>query len=577
MIMNSILGFEAGAVGKKTVVSSQGAEKTTKFSDFTDALDASDSGEAAIAASVDTDTPQSDSSQETEISVEVEIETEAAVTSGDGDLSVVDFSGTSESETAESHSAPIVQAATAAANDPVGGGRDNTRLADVKAVDPSLAPDKSAQGADLPSTSSRSALAAIPEKTTPSALAEAEKHTVPGKQTGEAGAPQLSETRSPAQSSGETVLSSEQVAVKPDQAAESTKTEGRRQASVSRPVSAEAPVVPVAAASQANAEALEQVVQRSSRLMHAETGPATEAATKTVMAALQGQADSSERHKASPRAGLNLDVSVADPLTGRKTSAGQTGLLGTTVGSTVAATGDAKIDVAQAISEPPDVKADTDAEVPVDSGKSEASAKNPYDVRATGSMPQQPALVTSLSQLSLMAGANASIGLETGPFSGAIEMTHEVPGLSQLLTEATIGTSATHRSELPRMVAAQVAEAFAAKGEQKVEVSLNPQELGRVSMRVVTSETGITMVIQTERPETGDLMRRHIHELAEEFREMGYEDISFEFSGGQGDGGQSEDQSGGGTANADALHMAELAEPATQNLQLGAAGVDMRV
>lgn len=57
------------------------------------------------------------------------------------------------------------------------------------------------------------------------------------------------------------------------------------------------------------------------------------------------------------------------------------------------------------------------------------------------------------------------------------------------------------------MVAAQLAEAFAAKGEQKVEVSLNPQELGHVKMRVVASETGITMIIQTERPETGDLMR----------------------------------------------------------------------
>lgn len=576
MIMNSILGFEAGAVGKKSAVSSQDAEKTAKFSDFTDALDAADSGEPAVATSVDTDAPQSDSSQEAEITVEVEIETEGAVASGDAEFSAVDMSGPSESKTAETHTAPIVQvatAATAASDDAVGRGHENVPSADVKAVDPSIAPDKSAQGADLPSASSRSALAAIPEKTSPAALVEAEKNTVPVKPTGEAEAPQLSETRAPAQTGGQTALSPEQVAVKPDQAADSTKTEGPRQTSVSRPANVEAPVVPVAAASQANTESLEQVVQRSSGVAHVETGQATEAATKTVVGAVQGQADSSERKKATPRAGLNHDVLAGDPLAGRKTSAGPTG----PVAPAVAATGGAKIDVAQANVEPRDAEADIDVEVPVANGKSETRAKSPYDVRVTGSMPQQPAPVTSISQLSLMAGANASAGFETGSFSSALDMTHEMPGLSQLLTEATIGTSATHRAELPRMVATQMAEAFAAKGEQKVEVSLNPQELGRVSMRVVTSETGITMVIQTERPETGDLMRRHIHELAEEFREMGYEDISFEFSGGQADDGQSGDQPGGGTANADALHMAELAEPVTQNLQLGAAGVDMRV
>lgn len=167
--------------------------------------------------------------------------------------------------------------------------------------------------------------------------------------------------------------------------------------------------------------------------------------------------------------------------------------------------------------------------------------------------------------------------------AGTLGLTSETPGLTQLLTEASIGTHGAHRPEAPRMIAAQMAEAFAAKGEQKVEVSLNPQELGQVKMRVVASETGITMIIQTERPETGDLMRRHIHELAEEFRRMGYEDISFEFSGGQaGAGHPGDDADGGsglsgGTAETRGSDATDAGDAATQNLRLGAAGVDMRV
>lgn len=198
------------------------------------------------------------------------------------------------------------------------------------------------------------------------------------------------------------------------------------------------------------------------------------------------------------------------------------------------------------------------------------------------SAPQPAPAAASVSQSWQTGGMNVALA-EPDALSHALGMTGESPGLTQLLAEATFGTPAGHRPEMPRMIAAQIAEAFAAKGEQKVEVSLNPQELGQVKMRVVTSETGITMIIQTERPETGDLMRRHINELAEEFRRMGYENISFEFSGGQTGGGQSGENEQGSSAQADGMSETQTsggntaATPATQNLRLGSAGVDMRV
>ncbi|MGR3761360.1 flagellar hook-length control protein FliK [Roseobacteraceae bacterium NS-SX3] len=163
------------------------------------------------------------------------------------------------------------------------------------------------------------------------------------------------------------------------------------------------------------------------------------------------------------------------------------------------------------------------------------------------------------------------------------EVPAETPGLSQLLAEATVSPGAAHRPETPRMIAAQLAEAFAAKGDRNVDVALNPEELGRVKMRVTTSESGIVVAITTERPETGDLMRRHISELAEEFRRMGYQDISFEFSGGsagqtgqQAAGGDSGGAPGGGLIEGTEAALPD-APAAEQKLNLGAAGVDMRV
>lgn len=207
-----------------------------------------------------------------------------------------------------------------------------------------------------------------------------------------------------------------------------------------------------------------------------------------------------------------------------------------------------------------------------------ATAVNATTNSAIAMMQALQADTMKLSQAPGLLGDSSGIGLS---------MTADLPGLPQLLTEAVFQPGITHRPETPRMIASQMAEAFVAKGDRNVDVSLNPEELGKVKMRVATSENGITMIIQTERPETGDLMRRHINELAEEFRRMGFQDISFEFSSGDSAGGQAQQGLGDGTgagtghgASTGATDMSatdEVAETQIQNLRLGSTGVDMRV
>ncbi|MFV1462512.1 MULTISPECIES: flagellar hook-length control protein FliK [unclassified Phaeobacter] len=193
----------------------------------------------------------------------------------------------------------------------------------------------------------------------------------------------------------------------------------------------------------------------------------------------------------------------------------------------------------------------------------------------TAAMPSANA--TSALALDSLTSAEAGGAKVTGGSTGM-----ELPGLAQLLTEATVSPGTVHKPETPRLIANQMAEALAMKGDRNVDVALNPKELGHVNMRVSVTDTGVSVMIQTERAETGDLMRRHINELADEFRRMGFEDISFQFSGGetsnQGGGHDASHTPAGRSAGRGEEEMADLpVEPMTQSLNLGEVGLDMRM
>ena len=72
--------------------------------------------------------------------------------------------------------------------------------------------------------------------------------------------------------------------------------------------------------------------------------------------------------------------------------------------------------------------------------------------------------------------------------------------------------------------------------DSPVEIQLSPEELGRVRMTVSVLDGVVSVAVQADRPETADLMRRHIEILAREFRDLGYEQSSFSFSGFDGQG-----------------------------------------
>lgn len=99
-------------------------------------------------------------------------------------------------------------------------------------------------------------------------------------------------------------------------------------------------------------------------------------------------------------------------------------------------------------------------------------------------------------------------------------------------------TPLPHRADLAMQVARQMTEAVQGSAQRPVDIALNPEELGRVRLSLSASESGMVMQVTAERPETLDLMRRHIAELSEQFRQIGYSDISFSFAGGNSQQGE---------------------------------------
>lgn len=145
------------------------------------------------------------------------------------------------------------------------------------------------------------------------------------------------------------------------------------------------------------------------------------------------------------------------------------------------------------------------------------------------------------------------------------------------------GLSAAHaRSspELPRLIAAQLADVVRSNSDKPVELTLNPEELGRVRMSFQTEASSLNVIVQVERPETLDLMRRHIEQLAQDMHALGYDDVSFSFRQQQQDtasGGQSQQPgSPPATVRNDAANT--LATQDVVQIQVGeTTGIDIRI
>lgn len=154
------------------------------------------------------------------------------------------------------------------------------------------------------------------------------------------------------------------------------------------------------------------------------------------------------------------------------------------------------------------------------------------------------------------AGANGLARLDQpeGERGDAAPLRLDISGLAN----PTGGDTQLQKSEAGRVPTAQLVEHLLRQPERAVEISLHPRELGRVHMALAVSEHGMTLTITADRPETLDLMRRHIDQLAQEFRQLGQNEVGFAFRQGDADRQPGPDQDAmAGPVAGDAKEAAE--------------------
>ena len=106
----------------------------------------------------------------------------------------------------------------------------------------------------------------------------------------------------------------------------------------------------------------------------------------------------------------------------------------------------------------------------------------------------------------------------------------------------------------------------------RTEVTLDPVELGRVSLTFVTRDDGVSVSVVADRPETADLLRRNSEQLQRDLSEAGYEGVELDFD--QQDSDQGNRQK---AETAEAGKAAAQGQPISYRITHTDAGLDIRI
>jgi flagellar hook-length control protein FliK len=87
-----------------------------------------------------------------------------------------------------------------------------------------------------------------------------------------------------------------------------------------------------------------------------------------------------------------------------------------------------------------------------------------------------------------------------------------------------------------QQIVAQLTVAIQRAPGDRVEIRLDPPELGRVQIELSTRDGVLHATVIAERPEVHDLMRRHAEMLRQELAAAGHAGVRLEFANGSGQG-----------------------------------------
>lgn len=136
-------------------------------------------------------------------------------------------------------------------------------------------------------------------------------------------------------------------------------------------------------------------------------------------------------------------------------------------------------------------------------------------------------------------GFDAAFGAVDPPSAGDVQLTETGaeggdPTGTHATQEARRGGSESvllHRTaNAPPPAERQILAAISATPSGRTEILLDPQDLGRVRLSLEGDESALVLTIQAERGDTADLLRRNADLLLQEFRQAGYQNLTFSFT-----------------------------------------------
>lgn len=101
--------------------------------------------------------------------------------------------------------------------------------------------------------------------------------------------------------------------------------------------------------------------------------------------------------------------------------------------------------------------------------------------------------------------------------------------------------------EAARLIARQLADQPILRTGGTAEVSLHPEELGPLRLTVEGSEGQLRLVIEAARPETAEVLRRHLEALRQELRQEGLGSVGVSIGGGDARRGEEAGSRRGGS------------------------------
>jgi flagellar hook-length control protein FliK len=134
-------------------------------------------------------------------------------------------------------------------------------------------------------------------------------------------------------------------------------------------------------------------------------------------------------------------------------------------------------------------------------------------------LPMEPLPVTDVHMQVENLGAGSTSSAVTG-----------APATAAIAPTASLGASGV-APHIAQQVAQTLADAEA-RARGSVELALDPPELGRLRLSFAEVSGTLTLTIAADRPETADLMRRHLSLLAQEFARAGLDAPSVDIRSG---------------------------------------------